>query len=83
VGFGLELLSKGQAEGIISVIGFFLAWIGGTLVWGLAALIHARPSYELPPVFAALGENLARLEAMPVNANAVSAVPDAVDARNA
>jgi hypothetical protein len=28
-------------------------------------------------------KNFARLEAMPVNANAVSAVPDAVDARNA
>ena len=43
--FALELVTKGKATGIINVIGVFLAWIGGTLVWGLAAIIHQN----LPP----------------------------------
>jgi hypothetical protein len=83
VGFGLDLLIMGRAGGIINVIGLFLAWIGGTLVWGLAALIHERPSYDLTPIFAEIAENLARLEATQVQASAASAVADPADIRNA
>jgi hypothetical protein len=78
MGFGFDLLIQGKAQGIINVIGLFLAWIGGTLVWGLAALIHQQPVYDLPPVFAAIAENIARLEKMQEHASAVSAVADAI-----
>jgi hypothetical protein len=40
---GLDLLMAGETQGIINVIGLFLAWIGGTLMWGFAVLIHRRP----------------------------------------
>jgi integrase len=50
-GFALDLLIEGKAQGIVSVIGIFLAWIGGTLVWGLAALIHDKQVYDLPSSF--------------------------------
>jgi hypothetical protein len=43
--FAWELLTQDKATGIINVIGVFLAWIGGTLVWGLAALIHREEVY--------------------------------------
>ena len=79
VGFGLNLLIEGTVQGVISVIGVFLAWIGGTLVWGLAALMHQRMSYDLPPVFAAISENVARMETMQVHASAAVAVADALD----
>ena len=39
---GLDLVIRGQTEGILAAIGLLLAWIGGTLVWGLAALIHQK-----------------------------------------
>src|SRR5262249_29230666 len=37
---GLDLVIRGQTEGILAAIGLLLAWIGGTLMWGLAVLIH-------------------------------------------
>lgn len=37
---GFEILSTGTSDGIVNAIGLLLAWIGGTLLWGLAALIH-------------------------------------------
>jgi hypothetical protein len=43
---GLDLLLQGQTSGVIAAIGLLLAWIGGTLVWGLAALMHQRTVYE-------------------------------------
>jgi hypothetical protein len=46
--FAWELLAQGKATGIINVIGVFLAWIGGTLVWGLAAIIHQNPLLPKP-----------------------------------
>ncbi len=76
VGIGLDLLVEGKATGNINAIGFLLAWIGGTLVWGLAAIIHQRPVYELPPVLAAINENIARLEKMHEHEAAVKAVAD-------
>ena len=39
---GLDLVIRGQTEGILAAIGLLLAWIGGTLVWGLAALIYQK-----------------------------------------
>jgi len=35
----IDLISKGKADGIINGIGLLLAWIGATLVWGLATLM--------------------------------------------
>ena len=46
--FGLDLLTHGKTDGIINVIGLLLVWIGGTLVWGLAAIMYERSDYELP-----------------------------------
>jgi uncharacterized membrane protein YeaQ/YmgE (transglycosylase-associated protein family) len=46
---GLDILLQGESRGIINGIGLLLAWIGGTLVWGLAALMYRRPFYDLPP----------------------------------
>jgi len=45
----IDLITKGKADGIINGIGLLLAWIGATLVWGLATLMsntsqHATPS---------------------------------------
>ena len=79
VGFGIQLLAEGKSEGILNVIGFLLAWIGGTLVWGFAALMHQRSIYDLPPVLAAIDASVERMEAMQAHARAVSAVADAVD----
>ena len=62
------------AFGLLSVSGLFLAWIGGTLVWGLAAIMHRRPAYDLPSVFAAINENIARLEKMQAHESALNAV---------
>jgi hypothetical protein len=73
---GLDLITEGKETGIINAIGLLLAWIGGTLVWGLAAIMHQRPVYELPPVFAAINENVARLEKMQEHKSAVNAVAD-------
>ena len=39
---GLDLVSRGQTEGILAAIGLLLAWIGGALMWGFAALIHQK-----------------------------------------
>ena len=77
--FAWELLTQGKASGIINVIGVFLAWIGGTLVWGLAALMHQRTVYELPSVFDQLADNIARLETIQAHAGAVGAVADVVN----
>jgi hypothetical protein len=44
--FGLKLLTEGQVQGIISVIGIFLFWIGGTLTLGLSAIFcRLKPLY--------------------------------------
>jgi hypothetical protein len=74
---GLDLLLEGETSGEAVVL--LLAWIGGTLVWGLAALMHQRTIYELPSVFDQLADNIARLETMQAHAGAVGAVADAVD----
>ena len=74
---GLDLLLEGETSGEAIVL--LLAWIGGTLVWGLAALMHQRTVYELPSVFDQLADNIARLETMQAHAGAVGAVADAVD----
>ena len=74
---GLDLLLEGETSGEAVVL--LLAWIGGTLVWGLAALMHQRTVYELPSVFDQLADNIARLETMQAHAGAVGAVADAVD----
>jgi hypothetical protein len=42
---GLDLVIRGQTDGILAAIGLLLAWIGGTLMWGLAALIHKKQIY--------------------------------------
>jgi hypothetical protein len=76
---GLDLLLEGETSGVIAAIGLLLAWIGGTLVWGLAALMHQRTVYELPSVFDQLADNIARLETMQAHAGAVGAVADAVN----
>jgi hypothetical protein len=39
---GLDLIIRGQTEGILAAFGLLLAWIGGTLMWGFAALIHQK-----------------------------------------
>jgi hypothetical protein len=79
--FALDLLIKGRTDGIINVIGIFLAWIGGTLVFGLAAIMHQRLSYSLPPVFTNIADSIARFETMQTHANALSAVAEAVETR--
>ena len=80
---GLDLLLEGETSGVIAAIGLLLAWIGGTLVWGLAALMHQRTVYELPSVFDQLTDNIARLETMQAHAGAVGAVADAVSSEKA
>ena len=62
----------GLAVGTLSITGL-LAWIGGTLVWGLAAIMHQRPPYEL---LAEVNENIARLGKMQVHEMAVGAVAE-------
>jgi hypothetical protein len=42
MGFGLDLLIQGQTTGVLNVISIFLAWIGGTLVFGFAPLMHGH-----------------------------------------
>jgi hypothetical protein len=37
---GGDLLIQGKTEGVIAAIALLLAWIGGTLVWGLASIMH-------------------------------------------
>jgi len=74
---GLDLLLGGETSGEAVVL--LLAWIGGTLVWGLAALMHQRTVYELPSVFHQLADNIARLETTQARAGAVGAVADAVN----
>ena len=76
---GLDLLLEGETSGVIAAIGLLLAWIGGTLVWGLAALMHQRTVYELPSVFDQLADNIARLETIQAHAGAVGAVADVVN----
>jgi hypothetical protein len=49
--YGFELVTRGRADGIINVIGLFLAWIGGTLTWGIAAIMHERFYFSLPAVY--------------------------------
>jgi len=49
--FGIDLVTRGRTDGIINVIGLFLAWIGGSLTWGMAALMHERFSFSLPAVY--------------------------------
>jgi|SRR5215472_10459780 len=78
VAFGLELLFTGRVEGIVNVIGFFLAWIGGTLAFGLAVLMHRKASYVLPAAFDELVDHIARLETMQRDVTAKSAVASAI-----
>ena len=68
---------EGETSGVIAAIGLLLAWIGGTLVWGLAALMHQRTVYDLPSVFGQLADNMARLETMQAHAAAEHAIADA------
>lgn len=42
----IELLSTGKATGVINAIALALIWIGGSITWGFAALIHERPSFN-------------------------------------
>jgi hypothetical protein len=79
---GLDLLTEGKTVGIVYAIGFLLAWIGGTLVWGLAAIMHQRPVYELPSFLATMAESVARLEKLQTHDKAVGAVADALQASN-
>ena len=79
VAIGADLLVEGKTEGIINAIGLLLAWIGGTLVFGLAAFMYRRPIFDLPPVFATIAENVARVETMQARAGAVRAVAEAVE----
>ena len=79
--FALDLLIKGRTDGIINVIGIFLAWIGGTLVFGLAAIMHQQLTYSLPPAFTSIADSIARFETMQTHANALSAVAEAVETR--
>lgn len=51
VGLALNLIITRQAEGALYSICFFLAWIGGSLTWGFATLIHKSEKLELPGVF--------------------------------
>jgi hypothetical protein len=74
MGLGIELVSQGKVGGLLNVIALFLAWIGGTLAWGLAAIMHQSLTSDLPPVFTAISEKLARLEAQQVHDRAVQAV---------
>jgi hypothetical protein len=62
-------------------MGLLLAWIGGTLVCGLAALIHREQVFELPPVIAEITMNLAQLENMQAQASAVNAFSDVLNNR--
>jgi hypothetical protein len=59
---GGDILFTGKTDGIIQAIGLLLAWIGGTLVWGLAALMFRKVTFELPPAFAQIADSLARME---------------------
>jgi hypothetical protein len=81
VWIGVDLITNGKIEGIINAIGLLLAWIGGTLVWGLAALIYRKPAFELPNVVSAIAENVARLERLETHAASVGAVADALSER--
>ena len=81
VSIGLDLVIEGKAEGLFNAIGLLLAWIGGTLVWGLAALIHGRRTFDLPPIFSAIAQNIAQIETMQLHTTTVSAVGDAVAAQ--
>ena len=47
-------------------------------IW-LAALMYRWPIFDLPPVFATIAENVARLETMQAHAGAVRAVAEAVE----
>ena len=47
--------------------------------FGLAALMYRRPIFDLPPVFATIAENVARVETMQARAGAVRAVAEAVE----
>lgn len=38
--FGIDLLMRGNMQGLIPAIGLLLAWVGGTLTWGFASLLH-------------------------------------------
>ena len=78
VSIGLDLVIEGKAEALFNAIGLLLAWIGGTLVWGIAALIHGRRTFDLPPIFSAIAQNIAQIETMQLHTTAVSAVADAV-----
>jgi hypothetical protein len=43
---GLDLVIEGRTEGILAALGLLLAWIGGTLLWGFAALIHQKQTHS-------------------------------------
>jgi hypothetical protein len=78
VWIGIDLVTNGKTEGIINAMGLLLAWIGGTLVWGLAALMYRRPAFELPNIVSVIAENVARLERLETHTASVSAVADAL-----
>jgi hypothetical protein len=49
--YGADIIINGKTDGILNVIGLFLAWIGGTLTWGIAALIHRHLRFSLPSAY--------------------------------
>jgi hypothetical protein len=48
--FGVQLLIR-KADGSLDMIGLVLTWIGGTLCWGFAILLHERYRFRLPRTF--------------------------------
>jgi|SRR5215470_3445848 len=48
--FGIQLLTR-KSEGTLDMISLALTWIGGTLCWGFAILLHERYRFRLPRLF--------------------------------
>jgi len=59
---GMDLLMKGTTQGLIPAIALILAWIGGTLMWGFATLIHS-PYQPSAKYVVALEKEVAALRA--------------------
>lgn len=74
--FGIDLLIKGTAEGLVAVIALFLAWIGGTLTWGFAALMYRLPFYELP--VSQIAKSIAQQNLSQKSADVENAIAEAV-----
>jgi hypothetical protein len=48
--FGVQLLIR-KSDGTMDMIGLVLTWIGGTLCWGFAVMLHERYRFRLPKTF--------------------------------